>query len=282
MTTTAEEGEADRLVRLETGVQRSPVDGEAWGELGRAYHEMGQAELAVEALRRAASLEPQRPWIWYHLSVCLAERDEGEEALQAARKAVACALEPDAFWMRVQLGRQLLRCGRPHEAIRHLEEATRLAPSGRTAVGLLGVAQFRAAEYSAAAECLEDALRWEPDDPVLWAFLGVSLDETGRQESAVYALETAVFGQPDYGWAWGRLGKALRALGRHDEAVRAYERSIEHGFAPPVVWSDMGQSAAELRDLARLKRACRELARLDADLAKPLRRRLRSLTVEGR
>jgi tetratricopeptide (TPR) repeat protein len=93
----------------------------------------------------------------------------------------------------------------------------------------------------------------------------------------VRALETAVFAMPDYGWAWGRLGKALRALGRHEEAVRAYEKSVAHGFAPPVLWSDLGESAAELRDLPRLRRACRELGRLDADLAKALRRKLRSL-----
>jgi tetratricopeptide (TPR) repeat protein len=87
---------------------------------------------------------------------------------------------------------------------------------------------------------------------------------------------------PDYGWAWGRLGKALRAMGRHEEAVRAYEKSVEHGFAPPVVWSDMGESAAELRDVPRLRRACRELGRLDAEMAKPLRRKLRSLRSEER
>jgi tetratricopeptide (TPR) repeat protein len=101
-------------------------------------------------------------------------------------------------------------------------------------------------------------------------------------EPAVWALETAVGLLPDYAWAWGRLGKALRALGRHEEAVRAYEKSVEHGFAPPVVWSDLGHSAAEVKDLERLKGACRELGRLDAEMAKPLRRRLRSLRAEGR
>mgnify|MGYP003555940821 FL=1 len=63
--------------------------------------------------------------------------------------------------------------------------------------------------------------------------------------------------------------------------MRAYEKAVEHGFAPAVLWSDMGESAAEVRDLERLRRACRALGRLDAERAKPLRRRLRSLRLTG-
>ena len=108
---------------------------------------------------------------------------------------------------------------------------------------------------------------------MLWAFLGTSLDEIGRPQAAVFALETALFAKPDYGWAWGRLGKVLRALGRHDEAVRSFGKSVEHGFAPAVLWRDMGESAAEVRDAASFERACRELRRLDPALARKLRRK---------
>jgi hypothetical protein len=93
---------------------------------------------------------------------------------------------------------------------------------------------------------------------VLWAFLGTSLDEIGRQQAAVFALETALFAKPDYGWAWGRLGKV-------------------HGFAPAVLWQDMGESAAEVRDTASFERACRELRRLDPALARKLRRKGRAM-----
>ena len=112
---------------------------------------------------------------------------------------------------------------------------------------------------------------------MLWAFLGTSLDEIGRPQAAVFALETALFAKPDYGWAWGRLGKVLRALGRHDEAVRSFGKSVEHGFAPAVLWQDMGESAAEVRDAASFERACRELRRLDPALARKLRRKGRAM-----
>jgi hypothetical protein len=44
----------------------------------------------------------------------------------------------------------------------------------------------------------------------------------------------------------------------------------------------MGQSAAEVRDLGCLERACRGLRKLDASLATKLRRRLRSLKAKQR
>lgn len=278
-----EDDDAAKLEALESAVQERPMSGDAWADLGMAYARAGQHELAASALRRATRLEPECAWYWYKLSVSLSELNQGEAALDAARKAVARAPAPQAMWTRVNLGRRLLRSGRPHEAVRYLEEATRMAPTDESALGALGIAYFRAEQYGAAADCLEDLLRRTPDEgPIVWAYLGVSLDETGRHEGAVHALESATYNQPDYAWAWGRLGKVLRALGRHEEAVRAYEKSIEHGFAPPVVWSDFGNSAAEVRDLERLRRACRELGRLDAEMAKPLRRRLRSLRVKER
>ncbi len=232
------------------------------------------------AWRRALRLGHGGSWVWYYLSIAHGELDEPAPALEAARESVERA--PDNPCALVNLGRKLLRNGKPHEAIRHLEEAARRDPGSAVPTAVLGFALYRVGEFARAAECLEDSLRNEPDDPFLWAVLGASLDEGGRHEGALHALETAVFAKPDHGWAWGRLGKVLRSLGRHEEAVRAYEKSVEHGFSPPVLWADLGDSAAELRDVPRLRRACRELGRVDAEMAKALRRKLRSLTAKAR
>jgi tetratricopeptide (TPR) repeat protein len=278
-----EEDDAAKLAGLERAVQERPMAGEAWAKLGAAYADAGQHELAASALRRATHLAPAYPSAWDQLSVSLAELKEDEAALHAARKAAAYAPERDCFWPRLRLGRLLLMGDRPYEAIRFLEEARERAPSQARVDAMLGIAYSRTEQYGPAAECLERALRWQPDDdPILWTCLGVSLEETGRPEAAVWALETAVFARPDYGRAWGYLGRALRVLERHEDAVRAFEKSVEHGFAPPALWADLGNSAAEVRDLERLKRACCELGRLDAELAKPLRRRLRALRATER
>jgi tetratricopeptide (TPR) repeat protein len=279
MSGTVQQCEGERLRELEEAVQATPGAADAWASLGFAYRAAGHTELAAFALGRATELAPQNHWAWHYLSVSQARLEDREQAIASARKAVGAA--PGWASALLNLGRRLLDAGRPREARVFLEDAARRLPCGETA-GALGVALFRSEDYVGAAPWLEESLREDPEEPVLWAYLGVCLDEVGRMEASVWALETCVRGLPDYAWAWGRLGKALRALGRHEEAVRAYEKSIEHGFAPPVLWSDLGHSAAELKDLERLKRACRELGRLDAEMAKPLRRRLRSLRAEGR
>jgi cytochrome c-type biogenesis protein CcmH/NrfG len=268
------------VAEKEAEVQGRPAEGAAWFELACAYQAEGQADLALVAFRRAVALDPDA-WHWLGLSEALADLDEASESLDAARRAFERA--PDQFPVLLHLGRALLRSGRPREARPYLEEAHRRRPRDARPIGLLGVAHFRCDDFAAAIGPLEESLRREPDDPVRWAYLGASLDETGRVEAAVWALESAVHARPDYAWAWGRLGKALRATGHHEAAVRAFGRSVEHGFAPPVLWADMGHSAAELRDVPTVRRACRELGRLaEPDLARALRARLRRIRAEDR
>jgi tetratricopeptide (TPR) repeat protein len=268
-----------QVARLEAEVLERPQDGNAWARLGLTYLRMGQKDLALAVLRRAAVLGTSDSDAWLRLSMLLEDAGNAVDSLAAAREAVAYA--PDSARMLVNLGTRLLDDGQPHQAILHLQKAVQLDPYRPEPIGVLGIAHYRALQFAAAAECLEKALRMDPEaDPSAWAFLGVSLDETGRPQGAVNALETAVFMKADYGWAWARLGKALRSLGHHAEAVAAYEKAIGNAFAPSVVWWDMGQSAAEVADVAVLERACRGLRKLDARLATKLRRKLRSIRVE--
>jgi superkiller protein 3 len=281
MTTDWKAENLESLARREAAVLQRPWDAEAWGQLGLEYRFAGYHELALPVLRRGAELGTPEPYHWYHFSNALDQVGEHEQALAAARKAVAIA--PDSNRMLATLGSRLLACGKPHEAISCLEPVARRLPDWAEAKGLLGIAHYRVQQFAAAAEWLEAALRIDPEGPdaSAWALLGVSLDETGRFEGAVYALETAVFAKPDYGWAWARMGKSLRALGRHAEAVGAYEKAVENDFAPAIVLWDMGLSAIEVREAKCADRACRALRKLDAGMATRLRRRLRTLKAEA-
>ena len=275
MTTDCEAETLESLARREAAVLQRPWDAEAWGQLGLEYRCAGYHEIALPVLRRGAELGTSEPYHWFHLSNALDQAGEHEQALEAARKAVAIA--PDSNRMLATLGTRLLACGKPHEAIRCLEQVARRVPDWAEGKGMLGIAHYRVQQFAAAAEWLEAALRIDPEGPdaSVWAFLGVSLDEIGRFEGAVYALETAVYARPDYGWAWARMGKALRALDRHAEAVGAYEKAVEHDFAPAILLWDMGLSAIEIREAACADRACRALRKLDPGMATKLRRRLR-------
>lgn len=266
--------EAESQDAPETVVGRAPMDDGAWCQLGDAYRQAGQHELAAAAFRQAARLQPHSAYPWWGLCLALDRQGRKADALDAARRAAVLA--PADAVVQTTLGRVLLDSGRPGEAVAALQEAVRLRPAEAWPRGLLGVALCRTGRHGEAAESLEVSLRIEPDQPI-WATLGFCLQETGRWEPAAHALQTATFADPENGWAWGLLGRGWWRLDRPDEALRAFERAVAHGFSPTGLWEDFAAAAAKVRDLARLERACRELDALDPNLAQPLWKRLREL-----
>ena len=266
---------SDDYAPFEAAVAAQPADAAAWCRLGMAYGRGEQFELAADAFRQATLFAPEDAAGWRGLAVALSLLEAREGALHAARRAAELApRDPDVL---ARLGMELLFSGRPHEAIGVLSGLVARLPGWAQARGLLGLAQYNAGDYSAAAETLEVALRADPDDPPQWLALGVSLAELRRFAEAANVLETAVFHSPDHGEAWGRLGQARTELGRHRPAVEAFEKAVELGFAPSGLWIDMGRSAAELRDIRALERAYEQLREVVPENAEFLKRKLLAL-----
>jgi tetratricopeptide (TPR) repeat protein len=260
---------------LEEVVGSNPTDGLAWRRLGEAYSALDQDELAVDAFTWAVRYAPGDHRAWWGLANCLAAVDRLDEAIEAARRSARLApADPDAQCL---LGFQLVRAGRWHEALEPLEETLRLAPAWHMARGLLGLAQGQVEQHERAVANLLESLRADPDQLRYWPPLGV-----GLCEEAANALETAVYQWPEHGEAWGRLGQAYRHLGRHREAVRAFEKAVDLEFAPSALWVDLGRSAAELGDVRRLDRACRQLDDALPHEAEDLRERLAAIRAARR
>jgi tetratricopeptide (TPR) repeat protein len=184
-----------RVAWLEAAVGSRPADGTAWGRLGRAYREVGQDELALRALRRAADLGTRESDDWYWLSVLARRAGHRAEALAAAR--VAARQATGGSRELVNLATQLLEHDKPHEAIPYLDEAMRLAPGRPEPIGLLGIAHYDAGRYGAAAECLEAALRIHPDDNVhAWARLGEPCGEPCGQHAGQHSRQREEAAKP--------------------------------------------------------------------------------------
>jgi tetratricopeptide (TPR) repeat protein len=91
------------------------------------------------------------------------------------------------------LATQLLKAGRPADAIAPLREAALLQPS----------------------------------NPIIQHDLGLACLEVGRIPDAIAALQHAVAGNPRYADAYFRLGTALEKLGNIGEAIVAYDRATQ-------------------------------------------------------
>jgi tetratricopeptide (TPR) repeat protein len=96
---------------------------------------------------------------------------------------------------------------------------------------------------------MRDAALLEPSNPVIQHDLGLACLEVGRIPDAIAALERAVSSNPRYADAYFRLGIALEKLGNVGEAIVAYHRAIELSPSLTEAWFRAGALAYTLGHL---------------------------------
>jgi Tfp pilus assembly protein PilF len=112
---------------------RSPE--KAWGNLGWAYLEAGQADKAIPALKRAIAAQPLFCVGHYRLGLAYEQKGEYAAARQSFTRALSieegqCRRLQDAFWARARVQEKL---GLRAEVAEDLQRCKELARS--TAVG---------------------------------------------------------------------------------------------------------------------------------------------------
>ena len=120
---------------LERGIRWDSRNPALWARYARLWHFLPnsqESQQAVEAYRRAASLNPLDPGIWKELSNTHLERREPEMAEAALRAELAAVPHsPQASW---RLANFLLVQGRTNEAFPYLRTAATHEPSLRVPV----------------------------------------------------------------------------------------------------------------------------------------------------
>jgi Flp pilus assembly protein TadD len=148
-----------------------------------------------------------------------------EEALEALRKAAW--LEPEEADYHYILGEALFRAGRPGDAAVAFEEATWRDPSVFQYQYALGVALHRVRRHGEAASAFREAVRLQPRDARSHAGLGIALVRLGQSGEALRELRSAVHLDPSSVEANLDLGLALLESGRPDEALAPLRRAAE-------------------------------------------------------
>jgi Flp pilus assembly protein TadD len=147
-----------------------PDDAERLTALGTIYGQHGDLEAALEPLRRAAELAPERPQMQYNLAFTYYQMGRFEEA----RAPIAKAVErwPDVFQLNFLDGAVLAKLGDDAAAYQALGRAHELNRQDAGAADLLYRATLGLARKSLAARQYPDALRYfgeaaklRPGDP---------------------------------------------------------------------------------------------------------------------
>lgn len=197
---------------------------QAWSLAGIAYARFGQGDKAVDALRRAAGLAPDREEHWLNLTRELMGLGRYSEAISAVQDGLAA--NPKSYSLHLRLGAADLAAGHYEEAetvFRNLVEAGDPLPTSY--IGLaqvllrMGRAEEAATELSAAQQKLGAAF-------LISYFRGLSLDRAGKRSEAISAFQEAIRLNPSSAEAHLELGKTELTVGHLNDAIAELEEAL--------------------------------------------------------
>ena len=154
------------------------------------------------------------------------------------------------------LGAALLGSGRLQEAIDHLGEAVRLAPTRVEARVNLGIALSRQGSFDEAAAQLQQALSLAPNNALAHCGLADVLTARGSLEAAIGHYREATRLNPEDRAAHHNLGVALNLKADTDGAIAEFREAIKLSPGFTEARSKLG---AMLGKLGRLDEAIAEL-----------------------
>ncbi len=123
------------------------------------------------------------------------------------------------------LATQLLKAGRPADAIAPLRDAARLQPSNSIIQHDLGLACLEVGRVPDAIAALQRAVASDPRYTDAYFRLGIALEKLGNLGGAIAAYDRATKLQPSLAEAWFRAGALVYTLGHREEAIGCFRRA---------------------------------------------------------
>ena len=127
------------------------------------------------------------------------------------------------------LATELLRTGRPADAIAPLHDAALLQPSNPVIQHDLGLACLEVGRAPDAIAALQRAIASNPRYADAYFRLGIALEKLGDVGGAIVAYHRATELLPSLTEAWFRAGALVHTLGHSEEAIGCFRRAAATG-----------------------------------------------------
>ena len=127
------------------------------------------------------------------------------------------------------LATQLLRAGRPADAIAPLCDAAGIEPFNATIQHDLGLAYLEVGRVPDAIAALQRAVASNPRYADAYFRLGIALEKMGNVGGAIAAYDRATQLLPSLTEAWFRAGALVYTLGHRDQAIGCFRRAATGG-----------------------------------------------------
>lgn len=241
----------------------NPKDSEALNLRALARLRFGKYREAYDDLSHAVTLRPDNSEYQANLGYVLLKLGRIDDAVAAERTALR--LDEKNFSARFQLGRILIRLGKPEqlkEAVIHLRRALELQPQTYD-VRFELIEAYRALGDRAQATNQLDFLRdARPSEPKVFYFRGLMAADRSDIEEAINEFKEALRRDPNLFSAWQDLGLAYVKLKRWQDAIDSFSElvqrqpdSIDARYLRALSLFNAGRSAeaeAEVRRVLRL------------------------------
>ncbi len=193
-------------------------------DLGKAYHNAGDLERALEAYRKAARLAPDNAQVAYSIALTRGLLGTPEVALAAAEEFVE--RHPDAAEGHQLRGKLLLAAGRLADARRAYRRATEVAPNDALAAYDHAVALEDSGAIADARSEYRRAVTLDPTHASACYNYARLLISAGAFEDAIVWFERAECAEPTHSHAAKNLGYAHECIGEWTQACSAYTRAL--------------------------------------------------------
>ena len=220
--------QTEALAALRRAVTLDPSFAGAHHTLGMALARFGQHEEAGRAFALAVEIDPEFAEAHANLGLILAQRGQFAEARGRLSRAVELRKDaPAAAYWHYLIGKTLREEGRPEEAAKHYEQATKLRPDYAEAYLALGLVRNLLRERPSALEALSKAVALAPNHAGARYELGKLLVSLGDAEQAVEQLRAADRLAPGGRSVLFALQRALRRIDQTEQADEVQARLKE-------------------------------------------------------
>ena len=185
----------------------------------------GKIDEAIEAFRRAISIDPQYAVAHHNLGVLLRRQGLLNEAIESYTRATA--IQSDYVDAHYNLGNALMDLGNLDAAVASYHKALAIKPDFAEAHNNLGNVFKELRKLDEAVASYHKALAIKPDYAEAHSNLGNALKGLGKLDEAVASYHKALAIKPDYAEAHSNLGLALQDLGKLSEAIACYRKTMK-------------------------------------------------------
>jgi tetratricopeptide (TPR) repeat protein/TolB-like protein len=182
------------------------------------------AEKAVAAAQKAASLSPTLPEVHLALGSVYNATGKSAEAISELKKALALAPNSDEAYRR--LGDAYRAAGRKPEAVAAYQSAVNANPYYWSNHNTLGNAYFQFGDNQKALQEYQKVSELASDNPIGYQNTGAVYFRLGKWNDAIDAFRKSLNIQAD-ATVYADIGTAEFFLKRYDDSIKMFEKGVE-------------------------------------------------------